>query len=82
MKELKYIIVDYLTPIIFGDAIQHKEVAKGLKVTSAGFCIIRFIEDYANGDRYRVTVHGESESLNLKSDPKDAKKIEQTINYY
>ncbi len=78
MKKLKYIMADG-SPILFGDAIQHKEVARGFNVTSAGFCSIDFVRE---DDRYKVSVYGESESIQKASNPNDAMKIEQMINYY
>lgn len=56
---LKYIIIDEIFPIIFSAALTHKDIATGMKATSAGFC-------FRNLDGY-WQCYGESISLNLKS---------------
>lgn len=65
MGDLKYIMIDYAFPVIFGSALAHKDVAFGLRdlgpVTSAGFV-------QNNGDG-TFSCYGESISLGIKSDP-------------
>ena len=84
MKKLKYIIADG-SPILFGEATNHSDVARGFNVTNAGFCSIDFVKGNNReiDDKYKVTCYGESVTLDKKSDPEfDAGKIERMINYY
>ncbi len=63
MGETKYIVVETnlggSEAIIFGSLLSHKEVARGYKVLSAGFCTL--------GDNDKYTVWGKSVSLGIKS---------------
>lgn len=59
---MKYIMVDYIWPVIFADAIEHRKEAGGRFVTSAGFVTI------TDG---RAKVHGESLSLGKRPDVDD-----------
>ena len=80
MKKLKYIILKSGSPILFGDASKHSEVARKENVQSAGFCFIQFKEDK---DAYDITCFGESTSLGIKSNPEeDAKAISFLFNCY
>jgi len=64
---MKYIVTTSLdnvpAAILFAESLTHKDVAGNLKVSSAGFC-------NALGD-----VWGHSESLGIKSNPKDSKHV-------
>lgn len=79
---MKYIIVSprgLKLPIIFSEAINHSEVAKGFsKVDSAGFVIIDYDTDKKH---FTCKCYGESLGLNIKSNPEDDKsKIEFMLN--
>jgi len=62
---MKYIRHGHLGIVLFSDAVTHSEVASQLggKVLSAGFAHI---------DADNIQCHGESISLNLRSDPQDS----------
>lgn len=78
MDRTKYIVFDNAYAIVFPDFLDHDAV--GIRVaaihrdepTSAGF--ISF-----NPDTELYTVYGESMSLNLKSNPTDAKLINRLL---
>lgn len=73
MREFKYIVFDYAYPIIFGLYFQHADVARGResKVTSAGYGNL-----YVEEDKIRISVHGESISLQKKPGDYDARTLE------
>lgn len=79
---MKYIIVSprgFKMPIIFNEAINHSEVARGFsKVDSAGFVKI----DYDTEKKYfTCKCYGESVGLSIKSNPEqDEPKIEFMLN--
>jgi hypothetical protein len=84
--KLKYVIFDNLYPVVFGEYAQHSEVKIKFRTpTSAGFVQLRE-EDAPANSRFcsaRITTascYGESISLNLKSDPKDERVIENLFN--
>ena len=60
---MKYIIIDFVFPVLFTDAIEHKKMANGRFVTSAGF--VKIVDG-------KVEVYGDSISLKLKPDVDDA----------
>lgn len=65
----KYIIVDS-GAILFNEMTTHSIVAQGFKeVYAAGFCQVTF------GNKIDIVCHGNSESLNIESQPI----IDQTI---
>ena len=68
---MKYILIEnqFGLPcaVMFSEAIQHSEMAKGKKVLGAGFC-----DNLGH-------VWGESVSLDIKSKPEDAKDLEIAI---
>ena len=81
---MKYIIFDDIFPVIFNEAIAHKDIkVYGMQPTSAGFVtILPYCDD---NDRVHMTVSckGESISLKLKSnEEKDADIINNTILNY
>lgn len=56
--------------------IEHKDVARGLKITSAGFCNV-----WLQGDEWKAKCYGESISLGMKSDPEtDTMLLEMVLN--
>jgi len=65
---MKYIIVENKLPILFPDDISHKQMARGLNVTSAGFSV------YDPCDNVMICF-GESCSIGVKSQPKDDENI-------
>ena len=77
MKKAKYVIANGL-PIIFWEGTSHDEVAKGQKVTSAGFCFISFD---AEQEEWVAKCFGESISLGIKSNPfEDELKFRYALN--
>lgn len=83
MNRLKYIIASIPSypslsaPILFNEPHIHSEVGEGFKVSSAGFVDITVD---SNGVA-TVVCHGESISLNIKSNPiEDKIKIERLLN--
>lgn len=77
MRRFKYVIADYI-PILFFMGIEHKDVARGLKVTSAGFCDVWYDEMIKV---WKAKCFGESISLNMKSDPiEDTLLLEHVLN--
>lgn len=69
--QLKYIIIDHGFPVLFLDALQHKQITvAGGRVTSAGFFKIK------DG---QVTTYGESISLRLKPMEGDAEIINMML---
>ena len=73
-RKAKYIIVkgafDLKTPILFPDNIEHKTVAQGFEVISAGFVVL---DPSENG--LDVFCSGESISLGIKSNPATDEKL-------
>lgn len=66
MKKAKYIIINHLeleTPIIFSPLLNHKDVANGQTVLSAGFCNLN--------ESGQWKTWGKSISLNISSQPDD-----------
>lgn len=78
--KLKYIIIDGVSPVIFGVTTKHVEAARtagGLPITGAGFCSARRLES----GRWTVNVWGESVSLNsLKAKADDIPVLEYLFN--
>ena len=75
-KEMKYVIINEMSPILFGLEMKHSDF-EHMKVTSAGKCRI-----YFETDRFIVDCFGDSISLNLTSDEKDKGRIERLLNHY
>lgn len=77
--EIKYVIAisDFgvETPILFGGLINHDSITNN-RVVSAGF--VSFIP---TSKGMKIEVYGGSVSLNLKSNPDDAKLICKMLNY-
>ena len=76
---MKYIVLDQggiEQPIVFSEAMTHKNVADGFfsPVVSAGFCYI-----YSERDSVEVSVWGRSESLNINGRREDANLIRRAI---
>ena len=81
MSNMKYIIFDKMSPVIFSNALTHSDVARGLreKPTSAGF--VTLVPLSIDGGYVNATVHGESISIGIKSNgDEDEKIIERFIN--
>lgn len=83
--KLKYIIVNDSLPVLFGLYFQHISIRTNGTVTSAGFCSIAEVDTEPNGIGYsekvfKAEVWGESVSLKVKSEPRDAKVIENMLN--
>jgi hypothetical protein len=75
---MKYIIFDEIFPVIFNEAIAHRDMlVSSMKPTSAGFVSIMSIE----GSIY-AKASGESISLNLSSKKKDSELITRTLLMY
>ena len=76
--ELKYIIPEDGSPVIFKDPILHSEAACGLgKILSAGFLRIRYTDD-----KFDCHVYGESVSLGIGSDKdEDVIRLNRFFNY-
>jgi len=74
MKQNKYIIIDELFPILFTECQTHKDLAHGMRVTSAGFFCTSIEKD-----KIKVHCYGESISLNIKNQPDDARLIEKFL---
>lgn len=77
MRKFKYVIADNI-PILFFMGTEHKDVARGFKVTSAGFCDVWYDEMLKV---WKTKCYGESISLNMKSDPvEDTMLLEHVLN--
>lgn len=77
MRKFKYVIADNI-PILFFMGIEHKDVARGLKITSAGFCDVWYDELIRV---WKAKCYGESISLNMKSNPDvDTYLLEMVLN--
>ncbi len=77
--KMKYVIMDDTLPIVFHPGIQHVNICRRDKITSAGFCHISS-ETGMNGDiDCVVDCFGKSVSLNIESKEGDAKKIKDMI---
>jgi len=75
---MKYIIFDNIFPVIFNEAIGHKDITiAGMKPTSAGF-----VEIFSDGISIGAEASGKSVSLNLSSKEKDSKIITKTLSMY
>ena len=78
-KKLKYVMIDDIVPVLFSEMQQHSDFLHVGKITSAGFCYIDYDE---KSNQYKVTVHGESISLKIRSKPEDVRLIELILNEY
>ena len=78
MRSIKYIMLDWDTPILFPDHMNHSDVAANFSspVTSAGFVSVNGRDEY--GDTL-VQCYGESVSLKIKSNEKDSKIMNRTF---
>lgn len=75
---MKYIIFDNIFPVIFNEAIAHKDIKIfGMKATSAGF-----VEIFSDGLTIGAEASGKSVSLNLSSKEEDSKIITRTLLKY
>ena len=66
--QMKYVVLNYDTPIIFFDIQKHSDFKQMGNITSAGF--ITIFEDRNECDT-KCMCYGESTSLKIKSDPDD-----------
>lgn len=76
---MKYIVLDARgieQPILFSEALTHKDVAAGFfyPVVSAGFCSM-----YADQGNVNVSVWGRSDSLNIAGRREDADLIRRAM---
>ena len=74
---MKYIVFADNSAVIFPETTSHKFVAGDKLVISAGFCKIETYRNNFDDIRANVCVWGESTTLNVKSNPDDAKIIER-----
>jgi hypothetical protein len=75
---MKYIVFDNIFPVIFNEAIAHKDIKVfGMQPTSAGFVGIS-----SNHGDLTAIASGESISLNLSSNKKDSELITRTLLMY
>jgi len=71
--KIKYIVIDFIAPVLMSIASQHSDFGRYKKVTSAGFCSV---DQNVDTGKFEVHCWGESISLNIKSDPEhDARVI-------
>lgn len=68
---MKYVILNSEQAILFPDAVSHSSVAQEDQVLSAGFCSVETYRDEYDDIRAKVSVWGDSTTLNRKSDPGD-----------
>ena len=76
----KYVVFDYegdAECIVFSPRVTHADVAKNLKVISAGFCCFGIDQ---NGDK-KITCWGESVSLGVQSNPDDSKLLTKLVDF-
>lgn len=76
MIRMKYIMTRY-SPIVFSDALNHRDVSSGWEVTSAGFVSVEWNEEEK---KFNCVPYGESVSLGLKPDTEDKLKLERMFN--
>ena len=75
---MKYIIFDDIFPVIFNEAIQHKDIKIwGMQPTSAGYLYISSIENELS-----IRTYGESISLGIGSKEDDNNIIKNTLLNY
>jgi hypothetical protein len=70
MRELKYIIFEDNSFILFDTCQKHSEACMRSDIKSAGFCSITFYNDEVT-----ITCYGESISLKKKSNENDSRII-------
>lgn len=71
MRNFKYVIINDIYPVVFGEYFQHSDVVARLNnpnVTSAGFGAL-YIDDQG---RIQISCYGESTSLEKKAGKYDA----------
>ena len=78
-KEMKYVIVGDIQPILFSTMNKHSDFRCVGNITSAGFCHITYDK---LTHTFIVSVYGDSVSLVLRSKPEDATSIERMLNDY
>lgn len=66
--KFKYVIINNLAPVIFLEALSHKDFKSVGKITSAGYVNFN-ISDCAG---IKVSTYGESIGLDIKPRPEDA----------
>ena len=67
MRNIKYVMIEECTPVIFTDPISHKDLKGHGEITSAGFL------HFESGELH---VYGESLSLKMGPGPRDKELIE------
>jgi hypothetical protein len=81
---MKYVMIDNIHPILFTEAMNHKDFIHRGNITSAGMCKINV---KINWDRYAeeydiektVRCYGKSISLNLEPAEQDAERIKKFL---
>ena len=74
---MKYIVFEDDTAIVFADSSSHKAMAGTKPVRSAGFCLIETHRNAFDDVRAKVSVWGESTTLNKKSNPQDVETLQR-----
>lgn len=88
MEFMKYVMFNETNAVIFDPILSHKDVARGIghagfKPTSAGFFQVTPDFPSKGGDyQIRVNCFGESETLKLKTNEKDAYWIAKRLDPY
>ena len=76
--KIKYVIFGEMDAVLLGSTQNHSDVRScNAKPTSAGFCSFHHSAEEC---KFKADVWGESISLKLKSDPRDAYIIEYLLN--
>ena len=68
---MKYIVFEDQSAIIFADCYDHKNMANGRPVKSAGFCTIETYRTAFDDIRASISCYGESLTLHVTSNPYD-----------
>ena len=79
--EIKYVIFDYIFPVIFINSLEHTIIAaafKNMKATSAGY--VKILSE--NNNNFKVITYSKSIGLNLKPKPGDAQIIKNLLERY
>lgn len=79
---MKYIVLDFDGHVeLFSEVVNHRDVANGRKVRSAGFCSIETFRDDSGNKKTKVKVYGESKTLKAETNGSDAQLIKEAINF-
>jgi hypothetical protein len=85
MEFMKYVMFNETNAVIFDPVLSHKDVARGIghagfAPTSAGFFQVAVGEEKLG--EIKISCFGESETLKLKANPKDAFWIAKRLDPY